>query len=145
MTKILYSFLIFSSAILFAQKSNNVKFTICNNVVGTAEMFESHKKEIESFIVFKATSQLPQHLKKFNYLAENGLSEVKLKKNAGTPDIISLAALNEQNTVPKDKEVIIDGYKFNDTTTEIYSEIIHSISVKEDNGEKYLSISTSDK
>ncbi|WP_129535873.1 hypothetical protein [Chryseobacterium sp. 3008163] len=48
MKKILYTFLIFSSAILFGQKNSKVKFAICNGAVGTTEMFEPYKKDIES-------------------------------------------------------------------------------------------------
>jgi len=144
MKKILYTFLIFSSAILLGQKNSNVKFAICNGAVGTTEMFEPYKKDIESNTFFKATAKLPQHLQKFNYLAESGLTEIKFKKNTGTPDIMSLAALNEQSNIPKDARVMIDGYMFDNPNTNIYSVLVKRIEVKEDNGEKYLSIFTSD-
>ena len=144
MKKILYTFLIFSSAILFGQKNSKVKFAICNGAVGTTEMFEPYKKDIESTTFFKATTKLPQHLQKFSYLAEDGLTEIKFKKNVGTPDIMSLAALNEQSNVLKNTKVMIDGYVFDNPTTNIYSILVKRIEVKEDNGEKYLSIFTSD-
>ncbi|MCI3938151.1 hypothetical protein MQX03_13140 [Chryseobacterium aahli] len=144
MKKILYTFLIFSSAILFGQKNSKVKFAICNGAVGTTEMFEPYKKDIESTTFFKATTKLPQHLQKFSYLAEDGLTEIKFKKNVGAPDIMSLAALNEQSNVPKDTKVMIDGYVFDNPDTNIYSVMVKRIDVKEDNGKKYLSIFTYD-
>ncbi|MCW3169863.1 hypothetical protein OMO38_15160 [Chryseobacterium sp. 09-1422] len=144
MKKILYSFLIFSSTILLGQKNTKVKFAICNGAVGTTEMFEPHKKDIESTTFFMATTKLPQHLQKFSYLAEGGLTELKFKKNVGAPDIMSLAALNEQSNVAKDTKVMIDGYVFDNPETNIYIVMVKRIDVKEDNGEKYLSIFTSD-
>ncbi|AYN01188.1 hypothetical protein EAG08_13510 [Chryseobacterium sp. 3008163] len=72
------------------------------------------------------------------------MTEIKFKKNVGTPDIMSLEALNEQSNIPKDTKVMIDGYVFDNPTTNIYSVLVKKIEVKEDNGEKYLSIFTSD-
>lgn len=144
MKKLLYSILLFTSVILFGQKNKNVKFAICNDVLGTVDMFESYKKQIESTVLFKA-DKLPQHLKKFNFLAESGLTEIKLKKNYGTPDILSLENFNEQNSLAKDTPVNIDGFIVNDTTTKIYSEIIKDSEVRVEDGKKYIFISTFNK
>lgn len=143
MKKILYSFLLFASSILFAQANTNVQFTVCNDVLGTVEMFGPYKKGVVSKLFYKR-EKLPQHLKKFSYLAEKGLTEFKLKKDFGTPDILSLGVLNEQNNLAIDTPVNIEGYIFKETSINIYSEMVKKIEVKEDNGKKILFILTTD-
>ncbi|KPH14792.1 hypothetical protein [Chryseobacterium sp. ERMR1:04] len=145
MKKIIYSLLVFTSATMLAQKNTNVNFTIYNDVVGTDEMFAHYKEKIESKHFFKPKEKLPQHLEKFAYIAEKGLTEIKLKKNIGTPDIIPLEILNEQYRIPKDTPIFIEGYEFDDTTIRIYSEIITKVDVKDDSDKKYLYIFTTDK
>jgi len=142
MNKLLYTFLIFFSGVLLAQKNNTVKFAIYNNVIGTASMFNLYKSSIEKINVFKTKASLPSHLKKFDYLADNGLIEIIFKKNAGYPDSLSLEMLNEQNNLPKDRPVYIDGYQFNDTSTLIYNDMITTIEFKEVNGQQCIHIST---
>ncbi|WP_278353331.1 hypothetical protein [Chryseobacterium gleum] len=142
MKKLLYTFLIFFSGVLLAQKNNTVKFAIYNNVIGTVSMFNLYKSSIEKTNVFKTKASLPSHLKKFDYLADNGLVEIIFKKNAGYPDSLSLEMLNEQNNLPKERPVYIDGYQFNDTSTLIYNDMITTIEFKEVNGQQCIHIST---
>lgn len=142
MKKSLYAFLVFISGILSAQKNPNVQFAVSNNAVGTVTMFDHYKNNIEKVNVFKTKTSLPQHLKKFDYLADNGLTEIKFKKNAGTPDMMSLEMLNEQFNLPKNTVVFIDGYQFDHPETNIYSEIIINGKVIENDGKKSLHIST---
>ncbi|WP_431610034.1 hypothetical protein [Chryseobacterium sp. 'Rf worker isolate 10'] len=142
MKKLLYIFFVILSGILFAQKNNTVKFAIYNNAVGTAAMFDLYKNNIEKVNVYKTQAGLPSHLKNFEYLAGNGLIEIKFKKNAGYPDSLSLEILNEQNKLPKDTPVFIDGYQFNDTTTLVYNEMIGNIELIDFNGQKNIHIST---
>jgi predicted DNA-binding protein YlxM (UPF0122 family) len=142
MKKLLYTFLIFFSGVLLAQKNNTVKFAIYNNVIGTVSMFNLYKSSIEKINVFKTKASLPSHLKKFDYLADNGLVEIIFKKNAGYPDSLSLEMLNEQNNLPKERPVYIDGYQFNDTSTLIYNDMITTIEFKEVNGQQCIHIST---
>nr|WP_315033087.1 hypothetical protein [uncultured Chryseobacterium sp.] len=146
MKKILYTFLILTSGMLFAQKDSNVKFAVYNNVLGTIKMFDDyHKANIEKVNVYKTKANLPAGLKKFAYLADNGLVEVTLKKNAGYPDSMSLELLNEQHKLPKDSPVYIEGYKIEDPTTRIYSEMIENIEIIDSNGQKSINISTTKK
>ncbi|WP_312285440.1 hypothetical protein [Chryseobacterium gleum] len=142
MKKLLYTFLIFFSGVLLAQKNNTVKFAIYNNVIGTVSMFNLYKSSIEKINVFKTKASLPSHLKKFDYLADNGLVEIIFKKNAGYPDSLSLEMLNEQNNLPKERPVYIDGYQFNDTSTLIYNDMITTIEFKEVNAQQCIHIST---
>lgn len=142
MKKLLYIFLVFFSGMLIAQKNTHVKFAVYNNTIGTASMFDLYKDSIEKVHVFKTKASLPPHLKKFDYLADNGLIEIKLKKNAGYPDSLSLEMLNEQNNLPKDRPVFIEGYQFNDTTTLVYNEMIDNIELIDSNGQKNIHIST---
>lgn len=142
MKKIVYTFLIFTSGMLFAQKDNNVKFAVYNDAIGTAKMFNHYKEYIEKTNVFKSKASLPANLKKFGYLAENGLIEIKLKKSFGYPDSLSLEMLNEQHNLPKNSPVFIESYKIDDTTTRIYSEMIDNIEVIDFNGQKCIRIST---
>ncbi|MFZ4928987.1 hypothetical protein [Chryseobacterium sp. Mn2064] len=142
MKKLLYAFLVFASGMLFAQKSNTVKFAVYKDVIGTVKMFDNHKSDIEKLNVYKTKAALPSNLKKFEYLADNGLTEVKLKKNAGNPDSISLELLNSQGNVPKNSPIFVEGYKIEGPKTRIYSEMIDNIEVIDFNGQKCLSIST---
>jgi hypothetical protein len=70
------------------------------------------------------------------------LVEIIFKKNAGYPDSLSLEMLNEQNNLPKERPVYIDGYQFNDTSTLIYNDMITTIEFKEVNGQQCIHIST---
>lgn len=142
MKMLLYIFLVFLSGILPAQKNTDVKFAVYNNAVGTTSMFDLYKSSIEKVNVFKTKASLPSHLKKFDYLVDNGLIEIKFKKNAGFPDSLSLEILNEQNNLPKNRTVFIEGYPFNDTTTLVYNDMISNITFIDSNGQKYIHIST---
>lgn len=142
MKKLLYIFLVFFSGMLIAQKNTYVKFAVYNNAIGTATMFDLYKDSIEKINIFKTKASLPSHLKKFDYLADNGLIEIKFKKNAGFPDRLSLEMLNEQNNLPKDRTVFIEGYAFSDATTLVYNDMISNIELIDSNGQKYIHIST---
>lgn len=142
MKKLLYIFLVFLSGVLTAQKNTDVKFVVFNNAVGTASMFDLYKTSIEKVNIFKTKAHLPSHLKKFDYLADNGLIEITFKKNAGFPDRLPLEVLNEQNNLPKNRTVFIEGYPFNDTATLVYNDMISNIELKENNGQQYIHIST---
>lgn len=142
MKKVLYSLLIFASATLFAQKNPTVKFAICNDAVGTVEMFEAKKQFVQSVNIFKTKANLPQNLKKFDYLAENGLAEVKFKKDFGTLDFMSLGNFNVQNGLPKDTPVFIEGYEFKNTDTNIFADMIADTKVETVDGKKSLVITT---
>ncbi|WBV60514.1 hypothetical protein PFY12_15970 [Chryseobacterium camelliae] len=141
MKKILYSLLVFASVTLFAQKSPNVKFAICNDAVGTVNLFNARKAMVQSTTPYKAAA-LPASLKKYSYLAQNGLTEVKYKKDVGTLDWMTLAGFNTQYQLPENNPVIIEGYEFNDSSTKIYADIIDKAEVKEYNGKKTLFITT---
>ena len=140
MKKILYSFLLLSSVTLFAQKSP-VKFAVANDIIGTVDMFSARKNIIQSSKVYN-TASLPQSLKKYSAIAVNGITEYKIKPGYGL-DRISLASLNEQNNLPKETPVFIEGYEFTNTDTLIYGDILAASEVKDYNGKKTLFISTS--
>ncbi|KIC64155.1 hypothetical protein [Chryseobacterium taiwanense] len=144
MKKILYSLLVFASVTLYAQKNPNVKFAICNDAVGTVNLFNARKAMVQSTTPYKAAA-LPTGLKKYSYLAQNGLTEVKYKKDVGTLDWITLANINTQYQLPENNPVIIEGYEFNDSSTKIYAEIIAQAQVKEHDGKKVLFITTPEK
>ncbi len=142
MKKVFYSLLIFVSATLSAQKNPALKFAICNDAVGTVAMFDAKKEAVQSVNVFKTKTNLPHNLEKFGYLAENGLAEVKFKKDFGTLDRLSLATFNTQNGLPKDTPVYIEGYEFKNTETDIFADIIADYKVGTVNGKKALMITT---
>ncbi|MBV8325352.1 hypothetical protein [Chryseobacterium sp.] len=141
MKKILYSFLLLSSVTLLAQKNTSVKFVIANDIVGTADMFSARKNFIQSSKVYTAAN-LPQNLKKYSAISANGITEYKIKPAYSGLDRISLASLNEQNNLPKDTPVFIEGYEFTDTNTLVYGDILAASEVKDQNGRKTLFIST---
>jgi hypothetical protein len=142
MKKILYSLLIFASATLFAQKNPTVKFAICNDAVGTVAMFDAKKEFVQSVNVFKAKANLPQNLKKFDYLADNGLAEVKFKKDFGTLDFMTLGDYNTQNGLSQDASVFIEGYEFKNPDTKIFADMIADTKVETVDGKKALVITT---
>lgn len=131
----------FASVTLFAQKNPNVKFAICNDAVGTVNLFNAKKEMVQSTTPYKATA-LPTNLKKYSYLAQNGLTEVKYKKDVGTLDWMTLSNFNTQYGLPESNPVIIEGYEFNDPTTKIYADIIDKIEVNDFNGKKTVFITT---
>ncbi|MBK1895889.1 hypothetical protein [Chryseobacterium paridis] len=145
MKKILYSFLLVSSAFLFGQKNPATKFVVANDIVGTADMFNNKKDFVQSMHVYKTPANLPQNLKKFGYIAENGFAEIIIKKGYENLDRITVAQLNEQSNLPKETPIIIDGYEFNNPDTKIYADILAKSEVKDYNGKKSLFISTSKK
>lgn len=126
---------------LFAQKNPNVKFAICNDAVGTVNLFNAKKAMVQSTTPYKAAT-LPTNLKKYSYLAQNGLTEVKYKKDVGTLDWMTLSGFNTQYQLPENNPVIIEGYEFNDSSTKIYADIIDKIEVKDYNGKKSVFITT---
>lgn len=144
MKKFLYSLLIFASATLFAQKNTTVKFAVAGDMVGTTTLFENQKEYVQSTQAYKAAN-LPQKLKKFSFIADQGLSEVKLKNNLGSLDNASLSQYNEQSNLPKDTPVIIEGYEFKDTNMRIYAGIVQQLEVKDYNGVKSVFITTTAK
>ncbi|MDH6253224.1 hypothetical protein M2347_002951 [Chryseobacterium sp. H1D6B] len=142
MKKILYSFLLFASATLFAQKNTAVKFAVANDIVGTVDMFSTRQNTVQSMNVYKTAGNLPQNLKKFNYLADNGLTEFKIKKGYEGLDRVTLAQVNEQYGLAKNTPVFIEGYEFTNPDTKVYSDILAKIEVKDYNGKKSLFIET---
>jgi len=134
----------FASVTIFAQKNPNVKFAICNDAVGTVNLFNAKKVMVQSTTPYKA-AVLPANLKKYSYLAQNGLTEVKYKKDVGTLDWMTLSGLNTQYQLPENTPVIIEGYEFTDTSTKIYADIINKTEVKDYNGKKTLFITTFEK
>lgn len=148
MKKILYSFLLLSSATLFAQKNTATKFAVANDIVGTVDMFNNnnnYKGSVQSSKAYKSATELPQNLKKFDYLADNGLVEYKLKSNQAVIDRMPVNELNAQFGLPADTPVLIDGYEFTNTKTLVYGDIINNAQVITSNGKKMVSVTTSRK
>lgn len=143
MKKLLYSFLLLSSATLFAQKNTSTRFAVANDIVGTVDMFSNNLKGyVQSSRTFRFSAELPQNLKKFGNIADNGLVEYKLKSGLGTLDRLSLADLNTQYNLAKNTPVLIDGYEFANTDTLVYGDILRNVKVVDNNGSKTVSVST---
>lgn len=142
MKKILYSLLLFASVSVFAQKNPSTRFAIADGNVGTVTMFDANKQYVQSVNVYKNSAALPQDLKKYSFLAENGLAAVKFKKDYGTLDFISLAELNRQHGLSVDSPVLIDGYEFPDTKVNIFAVLVENSEVKDYNGRKTLVITS---
>lgn len=141
MKKILYSFLILSSAVLSAQKNPSVKFAIANDIVGTVGMFNVRKDIVQSSNTYKSPAGLPQGLKKYSFIAEKGLTEFKIKSGQEGLDRVSLAQLNSQYGVAENTPVFIEGYEFADTNMKIYGDIMGNVEVKDHNGRKTVFLS----
>lgn len=143
MKKLLYSFLLLSSATLFAQKNPQARFAVANDIVGTVDMFTAHhKNSIQSTRTYKTAAELPQNLKKFGSIADNGLVEYKLKNGIGALDRLALSEVNIQFGLPKETPVLIDGYEFTNTDTLVYGDILYNMQPVDHNGKKAVSITT---
>ncbi|CAM2825057.1 hypothetical protein DRF59_01885 [Chryseobacterium flavum] len=140
MKKIFYSFLLLSSATLFAQKNSAIKFAVANDIIGTVDMFNMRKSIVQSSKSY-TSANLPQNLKKYSSVLTNGITEYKIK-NGNDLDKISLASLNAQHDIPKDTPVLIEGYEFPDTSIVVFGDILVRTEVKDYNGRKTLYIST---
>ncbi|KQT18374.1 hypothetical protein ASG31_06520 [Chryseobacterium sp. Leaf404] len=145
MKKVLFSLLLFASVSVFAQKNSSTKFAIANGNVGTVAMFDANKQFVQSVNMYKNSAALPQELKKYSFLAENGLAAVKFKKDFGTLDFISLGDLNRQNGLAPETPVFVDGYEFPDTKINIFADLMVNAEVKDYNGRKTLYISSTKK
>ncbi|WP_326982963.1 hypothetical protein VUJ46_22920 [Chryseobacterium sp. MYb264] len=142
MKKILYSFLLCSSTVLFAQKNPSTRFAVANDIVGTVDMFTIRKDIVQSKSIYKTAATLPQNLKKYSFIADKGLTEVKIKAGYETLDRLTISQLNEQYQLPKGQPVLIDGYEFSNPETAVYGDVLGKMEVKDDNGRKTLFIST---
>ncbi|MEG2079263.1 hypothetical protein SAMN05421796_102263 [Chryseobacterium piscicola] len=142
MKKILYSLFLFASVSVFAQKDLSTKFAIADGNVGTVAMFEARKAWVQSINVLKNPAALTEDLKKYSFLAENGLATVKFKKSYGTLDFISLNSLNKQSGISPETPVFIDGYEFTDTKINIFADLMAKSEIKDYNGKKTLFITS---
>lgn len=142
MKKLLYSFLILSSATLFAQQKSATKFAIADNVIGTVDMFNAKKNLVQVSKVYATPASLPQSLKKYSKLFAKGVTEYKFKDGKNIFDIMSLADINTQHGIAQDTPVFIDGIEFNDTKTLVYPQILKKTEQKDYNGKKTLFINT---
>jgi hypothetical protein len=104
-------------------------------------MFNAYKSRIQSTQTYKAAT-LPQNLKKFGYIAENGLVEYKLKSGQGVLDRLPLSELNAQYGLAKNTPVFIDGYEFTNTDTLVFGDILGNMEVIDNKGSKAVSIIT---
>jgi hypothetical protein len=142
MKKLLYSFLLLSSATLFAQKNTATKFAVAHDIVGTVDMFNAHKDAIQSMHVYKTPANLPQSLKKYSNIAENGLAEIKIKSGQNNFDRVPLTDLNIQYQIAEDTPVYIDGYEFTNTKTLVFGDILTKMEAKDKDGKRTLFITT---
>ncbi|WP_027378424.1 hypothetical protein [Chryseobacterium daeguense] len=142
MKKLLYSFLLLSSATLFAQKNPATKFAVANDIVGTVDMFTMHKDAVKGSQVYKTAASLPQNLKKYSSIAENGLVEYKFKTGQDNIDRLPLSDLNIQYMIPEETPVYIDGYEFTNTKTLVFGDILTKMEAKDKDGKKTLFITT---
>lgn len=142
MKKLIYSLLLFASASLFAQKNTSTRFAVANDVVGTVDFFTTKSDLLQGKGITKTKANLPQNLKKYSSLADNGLVEYKFKKGYEGLDRLSLAQINEMGSLPADTPIFIDGYEFKNPETKIYAEILNNRETKEENGKKFLTFTS---
>lgn len=130
MKKLLYSFLILSSATLFAQK----KLAVADNTIGTVDLFNAKKSLMQVSKVYNSAASLPAALKKYSSVFTNGVTEYKFKNGHNVLDIMTLAEINKQHGLPENNTVFIDGYEFKDSATKIFPEIVAKSEKKDYNG-----------
>lgn len=141
MKKLILSLALIASTFVFAQKSKTVRFAIFNDVIGTTKVIERSKEAIKSMKSYKAGETLPVDLKKYAFLADNGLTKVELQPGRIVGDLYPLQTFNKQYNLDPNTPVVIDGYTF-DAGFTIYSDIVSKAEVLEKDGRKYLSVET---
>ncbi|AZA93330.1 Uncharacterised protein [Chryseobacterium nakagawai] len=129
MKKLLYSFLILSSATLFAQK----KLAVADNIIGTEDLFKSNAAQMQVLKVYNSAASLPANLKKYSSVFTNGVTVYKFKSSNGL-DRMTLAQLNKQNDIPANNSVFIDDQEFTDSSTKIFTSIMEKTEKKDYNG-----------
>ncbi|RXM53462.1 MULTISPECIES: hypothetical protein [unclassified Chryseobacterium] len=137
MKKLLYSFLILSSATLFAQK----KLAVADNMIGTEDLFKSNVPQMQVLKAYNSAASLPANLKKYSSVFTNGVTVYKFKGN-NVLDRMTLAQLNKQNDIPADNSVFIDDQEFTDSSTKIFTAIIAKAEKKDHNGKPAFFIYT---
>ncbi|UHO36845.1 hypothetical protein H5J24_13605 [Chryseobacterium capnotolerans] len=137
MKKLLYSFLILSSATLFAQK----KLAVADNMIGTEDLLKSKEAHSQVLKVYNSAASLPASLKKYSSVFTNGVTVYKINKKNGL-DRMSFAQLNKQNDIPADNPVFIDNHEFTDSSTKIFTGIIAKTEKKDYNGKPTFFIYT---
>lgn len=135
MKKLLYSFLILSSATLFAQK----KLAVADNMIGTEDLFKSKGSRMQVLKTYNSATSLPASLKKYSSVFTNGVTVYKFNKN-NSFDRLTLAQLNKQNDA--NNSVFIDDKEFTDLSTLVFTEIIERKEIKDHNGKPALFIYT---
>ncbi len=140
MKKLIFSFAIFASAFMYSQKNTNVRFAIIDDIIGTESLIAEAKNNVKSTKKFNKGAALPASMQKYSFLADNGLTQVALKPELGTPfDLYPIKSINEQNNLPIDNPVILEGYEIPSGMT-IYSNIIETFEIKDYNGKKTVFI-----
>ena len=139
MKKILFSFLMFASAAVFAQQTNS--FVVVDGNVASEKFAQENQKYIKSKQVYKASSALPAGLKKFENYASNGITELKMKEERF--DRIEFSALNEQFNLPESNPVYFDGIQITDTNLKVIGDVLAAMEVKMIDGKQVLEIRSS--
>lgn len=129
MKKLLYSFLILSSATLLAQK----KLAVADNMIGTEDLFKSRGSHMQVLKVYNSAASLPANLKKYSSVFTNGVTVYKFNTTNGF-DRMTLALINKQHDLPVDNPVFIDDKEFTNSSTTIFTDIIAKTEIKDYNG-----------
>ncbi|TXF79166.1 hypothetical protein [Chryseobacterium sp.] len=142
MKRFLYTALLFASVTVFGQKTGQSPFVLIDGIISSEKMIKSDvpKGEIQTMNVYKTKSAIPENLKSWASVSDNGLTELKLKKNASVYDRISLGEVNEQFKLPKNNPVYVDGRKIENTDLKIYGNVLDNMEVKTIDGMQVLSI-----
>lgn len=137
MKKLLYSFLILSSATLLAQK----KLAVADNMIGTEDLFKSRGHHMQVLKVYNSAASLPANLKQYNSVFTNGVKVYKFNTLNGF-DRMTLEEINKQNDLPANNPIFIDDKEFTNSSTAIYTEIIAKKEKKDNNGKSTLYLYT---
>ena len=130
------------SVFAFAQKDLSTQFIISDNTIGTVDMFKEKASFIERKDVYKAGTDLPENLKKFSFLADNGISSIKIKPSYKSLDVATVGDINKWHKLPVETPILLDGFEVKGKDTKIFSEILSDFKVVDFNGQKTLSIKT---
>lgn len=140
MKKILFTFLLTASTLIFAQSNSQKALYVIDGMIASEHMMSDEKSNVIKKEVYKTAENLPNDLKSFENNAQNGVISVTVKENYY--DRLPLAELNRQYKLDKDNPIYFDNYIFTNTDTMIIGNAIGQVEIKEINGRKSVVINS---
>ena len=106
--------------------------------IASMKILQTSPDVIESVHVYKPDGNLPDFLKQFSDLTTNGIIDIRIKKGQNHFKSMTQAGLNRKFGLPETTALYFGNRKITSPAAEFLEGAEEEISVKEENGEKYL-------